>query len=78
MRILTDTETCVGCRICELACSLHHAGSFLPEESSIRITRNNQNGEVNLFIDSTCDLCQEEAQPLCLKYCLYGALREVE
>ena len=76
MRISTDAKVCVGCRICELACSFHHNGAFSPDASSIKVSRDNQNGEIELSIDSTCDLCQEEARPMCIEYCVYGALKE--
>lgn len=78
LKILTDTVTCVGCRICELSCSFHHNGAFSPQASSIKVARDNQNGEVSLSINSTCDLCREEARPLCVEYCAYGALTEVK
>jgi hypothetical protein len=32
------------------------------------------NGEVVISIESTCDFCKNEKQPLCVKYCVYGAL----
>ena len=76
MRILTDAEACVGCRVCELACSFHHNRTFFPDASSIKVSRDNQNGEIGLSLDSTCDLCQGEAQLLCVEYCVYGALKE--
>jgi len=76
LSILTDAEVCVGCRICELACSFHHNGVFSPDASSIKVSRDNQNGEIGLSIDSTCDLCVEESVPQCIKYCVYGALKE--
>lgn len=76
MKILTDAEACYACRMCELACSFHHEGVFCPESSSIKVFRDNQNGKIGLSIDSTCDLCQEEPQPLCVRYCVYGALKE--
>ena len=76
MRVLADVGTCVGCRLCELACSFHHNGVFSPEKSSIKVSRDNQNGEIELFIDSTCDSCEGEASPLCVEYCIYGALKE--
>ena len=78
LKIVGDTEACYGCRTCELVCSFHHGGVFSPELSSIRVSRNNRTGEVGLFIDSTCDFCKGEAQPLCLEYCLYGALKKVK
>ena len=76
MKILTDASACCGCRVCELACSFHHSRVFSPEASSIKVSRNNQNGEIGLFIDSTCDLCQGEDWPLCIEYCVYGAIKE--
>jgi Fe-S-cluster-containing hydrogenase component 2 len=29
-----------------------------------------------LSIDDTCDLCPQEPQPLCVQYCLTGALKK--
>jgi len=77
MKIIRDTETCFGCRTCELACSSHHAKVFSSELSSIKVTRNNRTGSIGWYIDSTCDSCKGESQPLCVKYCAYGALKEV-
>ena len=62
--------------MCELACSFHHKGVFSPDYSSIRITRDNLNGEMNIDFTPTCDSCKSEAKPLCIKYCVYGALKE--
>lgn len=75
LKIVRDAEACYGCRICELACSFHHKGVFSPELSSIKASRNNRNGKIGWSIDSTCDSCKGEAQPLCVKYCVYGALK---
>ena len=75
-KILTNEKACYACRMCELACSFHHKGVFSPESSSIRVFRDNQDGKIGLSIDSTCDLCQAESQPLCIRYCVYGALKE--
>jgi len=77
-KVLRNAEACYGCRTCELACSFHHKRVFSPELSSITVSRNNQNGEIGWSIGSTCDFCQGEAKPLCVKYCSYGALREVK
>jgi Fe-S-cluster-containing hydrogenase component 2 len=35
--IAREYERCSGCRICELACSLHHEGWMWPEASRIRV-----------------------------------------
>ena len=76
LSILTDAKVCVGCRICELVCSFHHNGVFSPDASSIKVSRDNQNGEIGLSIDLTCDSCVEETGPQCVEYCVYGALEE--
>ena len=76
LKIVRDAEACYGCRTCELVCSFHYERVFSPELSSIKVSRNNRDGEIKWSIDSTCDSCRGEAQPLCVKYCAYGALRE--
>ena len=76
MKLVADSGACYGCRICELVCSFHRKRVFSPALSSIRVSTNNLTGQVELSIDSTCDLCQEEEQPLCVAYCIYGALKE--
>jgi len=58
--IAIDVAACTGCRMCELVCSFHHKGVFSPELSSIKVSRNNRTGEIQIFLDNTCDLCQEE------------------
>ena len=75
-KIVWNDKVCYGCRTCEIACSFHHKGVFSPELSSIRVSNNYQTSEIQLSVDSTCDLCEVEDQPLCVTYCLYKALRE--
>ncbi len=41
--------------------------------SSTHISRDNDNAVITMSVDSTCDLCQGEETPLCVKYCAYGA-----
>ncbi|MFC1914957.1 hypothetical protein ACFLWK_01740 [Chloroflexota bacterium] len=74
MKISFISDTCCGCRLCELACSFHHRQAFSPDESSIEVFRDNEQGKATLTIDDTCDQCDEEAEPLCVTYCLYQAL----
>ena len=78
LKIVVDTRACYGCRLCELACSFHHGRVFSPELSSIKVLRNNQTGEISWSVDSSCDSCSGEAKPLCVQYCVYGALKEVD
>lgn len=76
-RIARNASLCYGCKICQLACSFHHTGSFWPERSSIQVFRNPQTGIVHWSVDKTCDQCGREGQPLCVSYCSYEALRKV-
>ena len=75
-KILLDNDKCHTCRACELSCSYHKSAHkfFNPRISSTRVSRNNENGKITIYIDSNCDLCMKETQPLCVKYCAYGAL----
>jgi len=58
-----------------MACSFRHSDrtSFQPSTSSTKILRDNDTGEIAIELDETCDLCQGEEIPLCVKYCVYGA-----
>ncbi len=67
-------ERCRGCLSCVLACSFHHKKFFSLTYSSISVVRNNQNGIVRWAIDSTCDDCDGETEPLCQKYCAYDVV----
>ena len=35
--VMRDYDKCTGCRLCELACSLHHENKFWPESSRVRV-----------------------------------------
>lgn len=78
MVIEHNMEACFACRTCELACSFHHQGAFSTAFSDIRVLKNNRTGEIRWSIAPTCDSCDGEPQPLCVKYCAYGALKEVK
>jgi len=73
MRIVWNPALCYGCKTCQLICSFHHTGSFWPDRSSIKVTRNPQNGVIRWSIDSTCDRCSKNG-PQCVKYCALHAI----
>ncbi len=75
MEIIRNPSLCYGCRTCQLICSFHHTGGFWPDRSSIDVLRNPQTGVIKWSIDSTCDECKSEKEPLCIKYCAYKAIR---
>ena len=74
-RVIVDPVQCTGCRTCELACSLHHTGAMGTSDSSIRISRSNHTAAVGWMVEPSCDLCPDEHQPLCVKYCQLGLIR---
>jgi len=75
MKIWLDPKKCRGCLRCELACSYHKSGHklFNPALSSTKVLRNNDNKKITMIIDETCDLCNNEDIPFCVKYCVFGA-----
>jgi len=66
--ILRDPLRCSGCRLCEVACSLHHEGTVWPEASRIRVF------ELYPGVDvpQTCAQCRDYP---CIKACGQAALR---
>jgi Fe-S-cluster-containing dehydrogenase component len=77
MNISVDENTCVGCSICEMACSFHHNRDFLPDKSSMRIYFDDEGG-LNIVILPTCDLCVNERIPLCVEFCPSRAVKLTE
>ena len=75
MEIIRNSNLCYACKTCQLSCSFHHTKTFWPERSSITVSRNPQDGTIKWRIDATCDKCIDEEEPLCVKYCMYGALQ---
>jgi carbon-monoxide dehydrogenase iron sulfur subunit len=74
-KIYLDSSRCHGCRLCELACSLHKSGyiSFNVDRASATVLRHSNIGEFEVSTDSECDNCINEEFPLCVKYCMFGA-----
>ena len=66
-----DPNRCIGCRICELACSFEKGGkkSFNPENSRIRVLRLSP----SLNVAMSCRLCENAP---CVKTCPRQALRQ--
>ena len=69
---------CTGCRACELACSFYLHQICNPAISKIKITRDNETGEIFCDLPPSCLECSSEAEPLCVSSCGTGALRVKE
>jgi Fe-S-cluster-containing hydrogenase component 2 len=63
---------CIGCRECELMCSLRHAGSFNPALARIRVEYNEKG---NCYDPVICRHCDE---PECAEACPVEALSRDE
>ena len=73
MKILkVDHKKCVGCKNCELACSLEHTGEFNPASSRIH---NFVFLEEEFKISITCFQCDE---PFCTPVCPTAAITKDE
>lgn len=59
-------KECVGCRICELVCSLRHCGAINPRKARIRVFRLADRDKIE-----TCRFCPE---PECVEACPTGAM----
>jgi len=61
--LFVNSEQCVGCRVCELACSARHERSFNPAKSRIHIVKWDGKG---LDVPTVCQQC---IKPPCVKAC---------
>lgn len=77
MKIFRKTKGCYGCKCCQLICGFHHTGAFDPSASSIHVQRDYVGGVITWSIDTTCDDCAGEPEPLCAQYCAYGIIGKV-
>ncbi len=68
-RFNVDEQKCVGCRICELACSFQRQQEFNPASSNIKIYFADD-GRLSINVQN-CDC----TRPLCLDLCPVQALR---
>lgn len=69
-RVTVDVEKCVGCRICEMACSLRNYGECNPSRARIFVVRSEDDGALT----TVPVLCQQCEDPLCVAMCPATAL----
>ena len=71
-----DMPSCGGCRTCEIACSFHHTGEFVPAVSSLKILEKEGGPGYLVMLKPAgdeegyaCDGCKGLDVPLCVEYC---------
>jgi Fe-S-cluster-containing dehydrogenase component len=70
--VLIDLDKCTGCLNCQLICSFTYHEIFNPSLARIRVERTIDDEKKTSFTDE-CIRCS-----LCVDYCVYGALTNVE
>jgi len=72
MKVLqVDIEKCVGCHMCEVACSLKNTGRVQPSRSRIKVISYEKRGVYHNYIPMVCQQC---TTPLCVEACPTNAL----
>ena len=66
--LVFDSKKCIGCRLCELICSMTHFQVTNPTKSRIRIIRDD---ETQLDLATYCHSCVDAE---CIKACEFNAL----
>ena len=66
---------------CVLACSLHHGQRFEMKIASIKVSNSKKEREIHIRFQrdkkgegQPCDACRGEKEPLCVQYCIPGAI----
>ncbi len=70
--LAVNPDVCIGCRLCELACSMTKEGKFIPSKARIKVHFVGI-PEVPVPVFSRhCDSCG--GKPQCLRYCPVGCI----
>jgi Fe-S-cluster-containing hydrogenase component 2 len=67
-RLSVNPNLCIGCKECELMCSLKHHGVFNPAVARIRVEYNPEQGSYDPVICMHCD------DPACAEACSFEAM----
>ena len=67
--LITDSENCVGCRLCQMRCSFRFTKRFSFFNARIDISWNEAECRYDISFSEQCDHCG-----LCARSCVYGAL----
>ena len=73
MAMIFNADKCIGCKICELACSNYYQNEYNPKKSFIRIMANDEAEVYIPILDIQCTFCGK-----CADACPVAALETVE
>jgi len=62
--LIVDANRCIGCRICELVCSMTNYGEYNPRKAHIWLIQNREMDANVICIDIECDFGGE-----CVRWC---------
>lgn len=66
--VIVDASKCVGCRVCELACSARKVRSFGPVSTGVVVVKDDV---LSLDVPAMCEHCEKAA---CVSACPTGAM----
>jgi formate hydrogenlyase subunit 6/NADH:ubiquinone oxidoreductase subunit I len=69
VEIMTNPESCVGCRLCQMRCSFQYTKQFSFSNARINIGWNAEQYRYDISFGEECVHCG-----LCIASCVYGAL----
>ena len=69
LNIITYSENCVGCRLCQMRCSFRFTKRFSFSDARIDIDWNDEQCRYDVSLNEECDRCG-----LCVASCVYGTL----
>ncbi len=67
--IITNSENCVGCRLCQMRCSFRFTKRFSFSDARIDIEWDEEQCRYDINFSDGCDRCG-----LCVTVCVYEAL----
>ncbi len=71
-----NPEICIGCRLCEMACSMTKENTFNPKKARIKIHMVGIPEVPVPVFNRHCDTCG--GKPQCLKFCPVGCITFME
>ena len=71
-----DPDICIGCRLCEMACSMTYENTFNPKKARIQVNMMGVPEVPVPIFNRHCDCCG--GKPQCLKFCPVGCITFTE